>query len=472
MAGKHRRGAEPDQNVADQAPEPVDEADGLDSAEQGSVDTAGGSLGLPTVSLLPASLPPAATLGAGAVVVPGHASARRAVREERRHQARRVRIAAAVAIVVLVAALAWFLTSSGGGSGPTNKAAPVGRTQQTVLLQVVDDHHTTLDAVLLAHDRSGQGTGFGALIPATLLVNAPGVGSVALAQASTTGGPAVGAGAVADAIGVTVDGGWQLSTTGLASLVDAVGGVDVTVDEDINQTTPAGGSVLLVPAGQRHLGGQLAATYATFLDAGAPEQQRLARLSTVLQALLAKLPAGERPLAALVTPLLGATDASMSADRVTALLGLLRGDAVGGRLSFDNVPTHPLDVGGAAPALVVDNNALAAFVKADFAASTPTNAAGAPFGVLVQNGVGTPGLDEKARRRLAGAGISYVNGANASSFQNPTSTVLIADGSDTSQRQGAAVAKALGLPAADIKITDQGQTLAAVVVILGDDFKP
>jgi hypothetical protein len=273
-------------------------------------------------------------------------------------------------------------------------------------------------------------------------------------------------------MGVTVDGGWALSTNGLASLVDAVGGIDVTVDEDIQQPSAGGGSVLLIPAGQRHLGGQLAATYATFLDSGSPEQQRLARLSTVVSALLAKLPATPAALSALVAPLATSTDSTMPAAQVSALLGQLRADAVGSRLSFDNLPTHPLDIGGAAPALVVDNNALVAFVRTNFALSVPKNSAGAPFTALVQNGVGTPGLDDKARRRLAAAGISYLDGANASSFDNPTSTVLIADATTKSMREGHAVAKALGLPDSDIKITAQGQNLADVVVVLGGDFKP
>jgi hypothetical protein len=38
--------------------------------------------------------------------------------------------------------------------------------------------------------------------------------------------------------------------------------------------------------------------------------------------------------------------------------------------------------------------------------------------------------------------------------------------------QARVVARALGLPAKDVLFTDQGQTIADVVVILGADFKP
>jgi LytR_cpsA_psr family/LytR cell envelope-related transcriptional attenuator len=461
MAGKHRRGAEPTLE-ADQ--------DGLSEdalAEDGLAEDAA------PAQLEPDVAAPGVPVGQPVVsLVPGHASARRAVREERRQHTRRLQVVAGVVVLALVAGLVWYLTS--GRTGTPDKAAPVvaGRTQHTLLLQVVDAQQSTLATVLLGHDSTGQGAGFGALIPSTLLVNAPGVGSVPMAQTSTNGGPSVGPGAVADAMGVTVDGGWELSTAGLAALVDAVGGVDVTVDEDIQQTAPSGSTVVLIPAGAHHLGGQQAAMYATFLDPGAPEQERLARLSTVLQALLAKLPTGAAALTALIAPHVTAADATVPPSRVVAFLAQLQGDAAGARLTFDNLPTHPLDSGTATPTLVVDNNALPAFIKADFAGSIPKNSAGAPFSALIQNGVGTPGLDEKARQKLAAAGIQYIDGANASSFGNATSTVLIADGSDLSQRQGAAVARALKLPSSDIKITDQGQSIAAVVVILGADFKP
>jgi polyisoprenyl-teichoic acid--peptidoglycan teichoic acid transferase len=482
MAGKHRKGGEVDPAALETeaafeagvaAPAALQTASAA-PARAHAAPQAG-------VSLLPeqpadfdGSTGLAATAGAavsGAAVVPGYASARRAVREERRRGTRRTRVVAAVVAVVVVLAGVVFVTSHRGSGAPA-AAGPAARTQQTLLLQVVDAHQVTLASVLLSHDAASGGTSFGALIPASLLVNSAGLGSGPLAQTSVGQGPTVGAEAVADAVGITVDGGWDLPVSGLAALVDSVGGVDVNVDEDIQQATASGGTAVLIPAGQHHLGGQLAATYATFLDAGSPEQQRLARLSTVLAALIAKLPSGAAPIAALVSGLATTTTSTLPAARVAAFLNDVRADAVGGQLSFDNLPTHVLDAGGVVPTLLLDNNALPAFVKANFANSQPTNAAGAPFSVLVQNGVGTPGLDEKARRKLAAQGVGYLDGANASSFGNLTSTVLIADGGETAQRQGALVAKALGLPTSDIKITDQGQNLAAVVVVLGADFKP
>ena len=484
MGGKHRRGGDtvPPVDVDMDVDLDVDldadvDADLLDPDLEAAGLLAGDAAGpaeTAPVEAAPVEAAPADDVAAD--VLPGGLppTARRAVRAERAQRARRVRLIAAVVVAVLVvAAAAWALLGSHGASKPPATAVVSSRVQQTLLLQIVDSSNQTIEGVLLAHTQTAPGTGFGGLVPSTLLVDAPSLGPVVFAATSTAEGAGVGAGpaALSDAIGVTVDGGWRLSQAGLVALVDAVGGLDVTVDEDIQQPT-AGGSILLMRAGPQHLSGGQVAAYATYLDVGSPEQQRLARLSTVMQALLAKLPSDPRTVSNLVSAL-GETSAStLPPTRLGGFLTLLRADAIGGRLTFDNVPTHPLDSGGTIPTVVVDSTALVAWVKSDFAGSVPTTAQAGPVRVLVQNGVGTPGLDDKARLRLAAAGLTYVAGGNATTFNNPTSTVLIADGTDASRIQGAIVAKALGLPASDIKITQLGQNLADVIAVLGDDFKP
>jgi hypothetical protein len=92
--------------------------------------------------------------------------------------------------------------------------------------------------------------------------------------------------------------------------------------------------------------------------------------------------------------------------------------------------------------------------------------------VLVQNGVGTPGLGETTRKRLIAAGLTYVNGGNAAQFGYAKSVVLIPDASTQSRREGADVAAALRLPPSSLRIAAQGQTIADVVVVVGADYKP
>jgi len=92
--------------------------------------------------------------------------------------------------------------------------------------------------------------------------------------------------------------------------------------------------------------------------------------------------------------------------------------------------------------------------------------------VLVENGVGTPGLVEQARSKLVTAGFRFVNGGNAADFTGEPSSVIIPDGTESRVRQGQRVAAALGLPASSIATSDRGQTVADVIVILGSDFAP
>jgi hypothetical protein len=70
------------------------------------------------------------------------------------------------------------------------------------------------------------------------------------------------------------------------------------------------------------------------------------------------------------------------------------------------------------------------------------------------------------------AGFRFVNGGNASPFNNDPSQVLVPDGTDESLARGRRVAQTLGLPASAVTPEDRGQTVADVIVILGKDFAP
>ena len=64
--------------------------------------------------------------------------------------------------------------------------------------------------------------------------------------------------------------------------------------------------------------------------------------------------------------------------------------------------------------------------------------------VLVENGVGTPGLVEKARAKLVDDGFRFVNGGNAASFDFDESAVIIPDGTEKSVARGQRVARVPG----------------------------
>jgi len=406
-------------------------------------------------------------------VLPVPAGSRRTRLETRRSQARRNRLIALVAVAALVVAgVGWTVVRSGADKPSAGPGAAPGRSQTTLLLQVVDDRHRALVSTLLAHDGTAGGNGFAALIPSTLEVSVAGVGNASLAETSTYSGTNASALAVSDALGVLVDGTWTISTEALARLVDAAGGVQVTVDRDVLRAGSGGaGATVLLTAGAQKLNGAMAATYATYLADGEPEANRLARFGDVFREVLAGLPADASQIAATVGGLGSGSVSTMKLDRVGSLLDGMRSDAAAKALIVQNVPTRSLDGGGSGSAQVVDPSA-EAMMSSAFAGSRPTKRASGDVRVLVQNGVGTPGLGEFARTALVKDALSYINGGNARTFGYQTSLILISDVSPAAREQGSAVAKALGLPESDIQIAATGQSLADVIVVLGADFQP
>ncbi|HTC71163.1 MAG TPA: LytR C-terminal domain-containing protein, partial [Acidothermaceae bacterium] len=93
--------------------------------------------------------------------------------------------------------------------------------------------------------------------------------------------------------------------------------------------------------------------------------------------------------------------------------------------------------------------------------------------VYVQNQVGTPGIGESTRTRLEAAGFVYLQGENTDDMPNATapSVVVIFGETSTLIDQGDAVARALGLPLSDVKVSDQVFSVADVVVKVGADYK-
>ena len=117
------------------------------------------------------------------------------------------------------------------------------------------------------------------------------------------------------------------------------------------------------------------------------------------------------------------------------------------------LPTHAIDTGGPTPAYLIDSTGAAAMINGAFADSKPSNTT-RPVRVLVQNGVGTPGLGESAYQKLHRAGFSFLPGGNANHFGYSKTVVLIPDGSSHWIQEGQQVARTLGVPNSAVMIND------------------
>lgn len=383
----------------------------------------------------------------------------------RRRRRRRTRLVAVLVTMLAVLAAAFAVYLAADAPEPPATAEPEVRTQSTLLLRMQAADGTAAASALLARDPE-EGTGAAVLVPPQVLVNVPGTGSLPFGRASGTVSAQGSRDALSDLLGVTVDEGWMLPTTALAQLVDALGGIPVEVDVPVVRDQ----TVVLNPGAQQ-VDGARAVELLLYLAPEEPEQARLARVQEVLDGIVQALPETSAEL----TPVLqslgeGSVSTLEPPELADFLVGLAAADA-DGQLQYDTLPVVPIDPGGGVTAFRVDAPRLVPVVDRLLADSVPPGVREGGNRVLVLNGVGTPGLGEAVRAKLAPAGFVFVGSRNAPEFGYATTQVLVPEATQEAQALGERVAEAIGVPPTSVGTQDFG-TVADVVVLVGADFRP
>ena len=383
----------------------------------------------------------------------------------RRRRRNRVRVVGALVTVLALLAAAFAVYLAKDAPEPPARDQEAVRTQRTLLFQVQGPNGAAAASALLAHDPE-EDEGSALLIPPQVLVTVPGRDQLQFGRALATV-PAQGSrDALSDLIGVTVDGGWVVTTQVLAQLVDALGGVPVDVDVPVVQ----GQTVVLSP-GAQNLNGAQATQFLLYLAPEEQEQARLARLQEVLDGLINVLP---RTVDELVAQLSTLGPRSISTFEPPALAEFLLGlaaDDEAGQLQYDSLPVIPIDPGGGVTAFRIDAPRLTTVVDRLLAESVPPGVREGGNRVLVLNGVGTPGLGEAVRAKIVPAGFVFVDSRNAPRFGYAQTQIFVREATPEAQALGERVAKAVGVPATSVAQQDFG-TIADVVVLVGADFKP
>lgn len=449
----------------------VDPDEGLDVVEPVAVaDASTGSTVVP--------LDPSVAL-AGAEATGSRAGRRRAQEEAARsasHTSRRrvLIVTGAVLGLLATAVLVWAVFGRGSGdAGPSASPAPsaTGPIQPTLLFQVKDGEGIALDNALLSVGGSA-GRAIMIAIPTSVVVDVATGGTLPFGQIARLPDPDASADALSDAIGVNVDATLAMDTLAFSGFVDAVGGVTADVDVDVLAAQPDGSSIIVVPAGKgRTLQGPQAAAFATYLATGEPEEARMARFTQVLRLVVEKLPADPTKVEAIFTGLGASSRATVPVAQVAAFFVRLQADVIADDAAYRNLPVKPLDTGGPT-AYRVDNEATATLVADLLPDAVRTPGPNSKVRVLVQNGVGSPGLNAAARQLLVEAGYTYVNGVNAATFGQAQTVVVIPDSTTESRTWGTEIAAALKVPASAVQVDPSGQSVADVIVVLGKDFVP
>jgi anionic cell wall polymer biosynthesis LytR-Cps2A-Psr (LCP) family protein len=397
---------------------------------------------------------------------------RRELRAERRRQKRR-RLGAVGIAGVVVAALAVAAAVGFGVKQATSGDHPNPLGQTTVLLSIAGSDGTASETALLAHDdRTKKGVEL--LIPGRVLTEVCGFGNQQLRQIlALPNGQKASRTTVSSLLGgVTIDGSWVLTTAQLAALVDKVGGVMVTVDSDVIQQRADGSRVLVVAKGRQLLKGAQAASYATYVRPGEDAVANLVRFQSVLDGIEAALPRSASTVADMIGSLGSGAASTLGPDRLSKVLVGLAASARNNNLLGTALPVLKIESGSTQASYRIDNAKVKSFVEGNLGASLPTSARTQRKRVLVQNGVGTPGLVVTACERLINAGYEFAGSGNAQHFGYKKSVVLVFDRSVATAQLGNSVARTLRLPVTDVKVQNNAQNVADVIVILGEDYKP
>ena len=424
---------------------------------------------------------PGSTASGPRTVLPGDSKAqavqtqsRRQLRQQREAQKRQARqrwfvTALAVLGVVALGALLvfWLANRSDDSAAP----AEAGRTERTLTMTLAAGSEAATSGALMVYDVD-NGTAGSVLVPSRLFVEGPTPGSLPFGdtvQLGETGAPGT---SLADTLDVVVDDTWQVSDEMLAQLVEAADGVLVDVDTEILEETPNGQQVVIVgEADGQLLGPKQAVAFANYLAPDENEEARLARFGQVLAQVTQRLPEDPQDLLTTLEEVGATENATLSTESLADFL-LGYGDVGrGGDTSYQSLPVNALETGGRNPALVVEAEGLQRLRAGLLVDSLPPDSGGEEIVVYVQNGVGTPGIEQDAAALLREEGYDFFNGGNAKQFGYEQTLVLIPDSTPASQALGEDIAATLGVPATSVQVNGQGSSIADVFVILGADFK-
>jgi polyisoprenyl-teichoic acid--peptidoglycan teichoic acid transferase len=301
-------------------------------------------------------------------------------------------------------------------------------------------------------------------VPRDLWVTIPGYGEERSNVAFESGGSQTAKQTVSNTLGQRVDRYAVIGLQGVREMVDAVGGIDVTVAQAIHDdsypTDDYGYQTVDIPAGRQHLDGDTALKYARTRhqdsDFGriARQQQVLAGLRT---ALLNPVNWPRIPAVAAVATQSIKTDLS-PLDAIAVGAAMLRAPGDPDRLVVDTSLVTPV-VGEGGAYLLVPKPELKPTVARFIGGASVAS-------IEVLNGAGIAGLARATADNLAQRGFVVANVGDASRPQNQT-TIQVKPGARAAGEQ---VASALNLPTSHVS---EGITSgeADVQLILGADMR-
>jgi polyisoprenyl-teichoic acid--peptidoglycan teichoic acid transferase len=310
-------------------------------------------------------------------------------------------------------------------------------------------------------------------VPRDLWVAIPGYGQERVNAAYELGGGQTAKQTVSNLLGQPVDRYLVIGLQGVRDVVDAVGGVDITVPQAIHDdaypTDDYGYQTVDIPAGRQHMDGDTALKYARTRHQDS-DFARTARQQQVLGAVrtamlnplnLPRLPSVLAAISASVK-----TDAS-PLDAIAVGAAMLRAPGAPDRMVIDT--SLASEVTGADGAYLLQAKpslkpAVAQFLSVPGAGSS-TSLSPSSISVEVLNGAGVAGLAARTADKLKQAGFVIADIADAPRTQAQTTIVSRSSARPVADQ----IASAMGLPTS--RVSTGNPPSADVQIILGTDAR-
>lgn len=206
---------------------------------------------------------------------------------------RRMRNAVVLALLAIVSVAAGFFVFRGTVAQQValrSATTAFGATKVNILILGYQSDEATTDTIMLVHLDVGRRTATLVSIPRDTWVNIPSHGFMKINAAYAFGGPRATAGAVQTLLGgAPIDAIVAAQPEGAAAIVDALGGLDVNIDEDMNYDDNYGELHIHLIKGERHLNGAQVSEFVRFRHDAASDFGRVARQQQVVKLLLAQV---------------------------------------------------------------------------------------------------------------------------------------------------------------------------------------
>ena len=291
-----------------------------------------------------------------------------------------------------------------------------GRQQVTILVMGVDNiGHGLADTLLVGSIQPFTRRLAVLSIPRDSRVEIPGHGTNRINSAHQFGGAELTKQTVERLLGLPIDYYVEIGVSGLAELVDAIGGVEIEVTHRMRYHDRRGHLSIDLEPGRQHLDGEQAVGFVRFRNDRRGDLGRVERQQLFLRQVARQLFQGENlaRLPALARAFVNTVHTNLSVSDLLALKGIARG------LEVDTIPMiyltgEPVRVGGASM-LQLDGELTQNLVNQFRFAVEPR--------VEVLNGTEIEGLASSAAERLRRAGVPVFSTGNTSRY-NGNSRVI------------------------------------------------